>query len=70
MAWRKGVVVEKNGRRLTLVFAAAAFNAVAITPVFAQSESNNGSASARTRYFPEYTASSSLSETTHGWPLA
>jgi hypothetical protein len=54
------MALEKKGRRLTLLVAGAAFSAVAITAVLAQSESNNGSAPARERYLPEYTASGDL----------
>jgi hypothetical protein len=54
------MVVEKKGRRLTLLVAGAVFSTVAITAVFAQSEPNGGSASTRTRYLPEYTASGDL----------
>jgi hypothetical protein len=51
------MVVEKKSRRLSLVIAGTVFSAVAITAVFAQSESNEVSAPTRTRYLPEYTAS-------------
>ena len=54
------MVVEKKGRCLTLVIAGTVFSAVAITAVFAQSESNEVSAPTRTRYLPEYTASGNL----------
>ena len=54
------MVMEKKGRRLSLLIAGAVFSAVAITTVFAQSESNNGSAPTRARYLPEYTASGDL----------
>jgi hypothetical protein len=54
------MVLEKKGRRLTLLIAGAVFSAVAITRVFTQPESNNGSAPARKRYLPEYTASGDL----------
>jgi hypothetical protein len=52
--------VEKKGMRIALLIAGAAFSAVAITAVFAQSESNDGSALTRKRYLPEYTASGDL----------
>jgi hypothetical protein len=51
------MVVEKNDGRRTLTLAGVVCSAVAITAVFAQSESNNGSALTRTRDLPEYTAS-------------
>jgi hypothetical protein len=61
--WRrgeKGMVVEKKGRRLTLLIAGAVLGVFAIVAVFAQSESNDRSASTRKRHLPEYTASSDL----------
>jgi hypothetical protein len=60
MAWKKGLVVEKKGRRLTLPIAGTVFSAVAITAAFAQSESDNGGAPTRKRDLPEYTASGNL----------
>ena len=54
------MVVEKEGRRIALLIAGAAFSAVAITAVFAQSKSNTGGALTRKRYLPEYTASGDL----------
>jgi len=54
------MVIETKGRRLTLLIAGAVFSAIAITAVFAQSESNNGSRPTSTRYLPEYTASGDL----------
>jgi hypothetical protein len=50
--------VEKKGRRLTLLIAAAISSAVGITGVLAQSD--NGGATTRKRYLPEYTASGDL----------
>jgi Cytochrome P460 len=60
IAWGKSMVIETKGRRLTLLIAGAVFSAIAITAVFAQSESNNGSRPTTTRYLPEYTASGDL----------
>jgi hypothetical protein len=57
---KKGMAVEKIGRRLTLLIAGVVFSAVAITSVFAQSEPNNSGAPTRKRYLPEYTASGDL----------
>jgi hypothetical protein len=57
---KKGMVVEKKGRRLSFLIAGAVFSAVAITAVFVQSESNDGSAPTRKGYLPEYTASGDL----------
>jgi hypothetical protein len=55
------MVVGKKGRRLSLLIAGAFFSAVALTAVFAQSESNGDSApTTRMRYLPEYTASGDL----------
>ncbi|MGY4340989.1 hypothetical protein [Bradyrhizobium sp. LM2.9] len=54
------MVVAKKRRHLTLLIAGAVSSAVAITTVFAQSESNNGSVPTRKRYLPEYTASGDL----------
>jgi hypothetical protein len=54
------MIMEKKGGRRNLLIAGAVFSAVAITAVFAQSESNNGSAPTRKRYLPEYTASGDL----------
>jgi len=56
----KKMVIETKGRRLTLLIAGAVFSAIAITAVFAQSESNSGSGPTTTRYLPEYTASGDL----------
>jgi hypothetical protein len=53
--------VEKKGMRIiTLLIAGAVSSAVAIAAVFAQSESDDGSALTRKRYLPEYTASGDL----------
>jgi hypothetical protein len=46
--------------RIALMIAGAVFSAVAITAVFAQSVSDDGSSSTRKRYLPEYTASGDL----------
>jgi len=46
--------------RTTLLIAGAVFSAVAVTAAFAQSESNDGSASKIKRYLPEYTESGDL----------
>ncbi|MGX9430235.1 MULTISPECIES: hypothetical protein [Bradyrhizobium] len=54
------MVVEKKGRRLTLLVAGAVSSAVAITAVFAQFESNHANAPTSKRYLPEYTASGDL----------
>jgi hypothetical protein len=54
------MVVEKNGRRLTLLIAGAVFSAAALTAVFAQSESGDDSVSTTKRYLPEYTESGDL----------
>ena len=51
---------EKRGMRLPLLIAGAVASAVAITAVFAQSASNDGSAPTRKRYLPEYTESDDL----------
>jgi hypothetical protein len=40
--------------RIPLLIAGAVASAVAMTAVFAQSESNDGSALTRKRYLPEY----------------
>jgi hypothetical protein len=61
--WRLGFVmveIEVTPMRIALLIAGAAFSAVVITAVFAQSESNDGSALTRKRYLPEYTASGDL----------
>ena len=47
-------------RTITRLIAGAVSRAVAITGVFAQSESNDGSALTRKRYLPEYAASGDL----------
>ena len=47
-------------RIITLLIAGAVSSAVAITAVFAQSDSDDGSALMRKRYLPEYTASGDL----------
>jgi hypothetical protein len=55
-SWRK----EKKGMRIPLLIAGAVSSALAITAVFAQSESNDGSAMTSERYLPEYTESGDL----------
>jgi hypothetical protein len=60
MVWEKGLVVEKKGRRLTLLIAGTVFSAVAMTAAFAQSESDNGSAPTRKRYLPNVPTSGNL----------
>lgn len=47
-------------RIATLLIAGAVSSAIAITAVYAQSESNDGSALTRERYLPEYTESGDL----------
>src|SRR3569833_4382786 len=54
MPWRK------RSMRIALPIVGAAFSAVAMTAVFAKSESNDGSTPTRKRYLPEYTASGDL----------
>jgi hypothetical protein len=54
------MVVEKKGRRLIPTDRRSDFQRSCYTAVFAQSESNDGSAPTRKRYLPEYTASGDL----------
>src|SRR6201982_1272934 len=54
------MIMEKRAALHMLLIAGAAFSAVSIATVFAQSESNNFSAQTRVRYLPEYTASGDL----------
>jgi len=54
------MIAEKKGRRFTVLIAVAAFSAVAVTGVFAQSASNDSGAAAAKRYLPEYTAAGDL----------
>ena len=53
-------LVEKAMRITTLLIAGAVSSAVAITAIFAQSESKEGSALTRKRYLPEYTETGEL----------